>query len=40
MNAQLASDLILAYVGLVVVLGVIGVAMSFWHLGRQNYRKH
>ncbi|WP_281166841.1 hypothetical protein [Microbacterium luticocti] len=40
MNAQLASDLLLGYVGLVVVLGVVGVVASFWHLGRQNYRKH
>ncbi|GAA3766801.1 hypothetical protein GCM10022240_19000 [Microbacterium kribbense] len=38
MNAQIASDLVLAYVGLVVVLGVAGVAVSFFFLGRQNYR--
>jgi hypothetical protein len=40
MDAQLASDLVLAFVGLVVVLGVVGVVASFFFLGRQNYRKH
>jgi hypothetical protein len=39
MDAQLASDLVLGYVGLVVVVGIIGVVASFWYLGRQNYRK-
>jgi hypothetical protein len=39
MDAQLASDLLLGYVGLVVVVGIVGVIASFWYLGRQNYRK-
>ncbi|WP_308493491.1 hypothetical protein [Microbacterium terrisoli] len=40
MDAQLASDLVLGFVGLVVCLGVIGAVLSFWFLGRQAYRKH
>jgi hypothetical protein len=39
MDAQLASDLLLGYVGLVVVIGIVGVIASFWYLGRQGYRK-
>jgi hypothetical protein len=40
MNAQLASDLLLGFIGLVAAAGVVGIVASFWHLGRQNYRKH
>ncbi|WP_277985758.1 hypothetical protein [Microbacterium protaetiae] len=40
MDAQLASDLLLGYVGLVVVIGIVGTIASFWFLGRQSYRKH
>lgn len=40
MNAQLASDLVLGFIGLLSALGILGVALSFYHLGRQNYRKH
>lgn len=39
MDAQLASDLLLGYVGLVVVVGVVGIVASFWFLGRQGYHK-
>ena len=39
MDAQLASDLLLGYVGLVVVVGIVGAIASIWYLGRQNYRK-
>ncbi|UUT35600.1 hypothetical protein [Microbacterium elymi] len=41
MDAQLASDMLLGFIGLVVLIGAVSLVASFWHLGRQNnYRKH
>lgn len=39
MDAQLASDLLLVYVGLLAVAGAVGIVLGFWSLGRSGYRK-
>ena len=39
MDAQLSSDLLLGFVGLLTGLSIIGVVGAFWSLGRSSYRK-
>ncbi|MDQ1206404.1 hypothetical protein QE377_002763 [Microbacterium sp. SORGH_AS 862] len=38
-DAQLASDLLLGFIGLLSLGSLIGVVGAFWSMGRQNYRK-
>jgi hypothetical protein len=38
-NATLASDLILAVVGVVAAVGLVGTVLAFWGMGRTAYRK-
>ncbi|WP_306770332.1 hypothetical protein [Microbacterium sp. 18062] len=39
MDAQLSSDLVLGFIGLLALLSAVGVVGAFWSLGRAGYRK-
>jgi hypothetical protein len=39
MDSQLASDLLLGFVGLLALAGLVGTVIGFWSLGRSGYRK-
>lgn len=39
MDAQLASDLLLGFVGLLALAGLVGTVLGFWSMGRSGYRK-
>jgi hypothetical protein len=39
MDAQLASDLLLGFIGLVTAVGAVLVVGGFWSLGRQSYHR-
>lgn len=39
MTGQLASDLLLGFIGLVALLGLVGAVCAFWSMGRAGYRK-
>jgi hypothetical protein len=38
-DAQLSSDLLLAFIGLLSAVSLVGVVGAFWSLGRSAYRK-
>lgn len=39
MDAQLSSDLVLGFIGILALAGVVGTVLGFWSLGRSGYRK-
>jgi hypothetical protein len=39
MDSQLASDLLLGFIGLLAAAGAIGTVLAFWSMGRAGYRK-
>lgn len=39
MDSQLASDLILGFIGLLALTGLVTTVLSFWSMGRAGYRK-
>jgi hypothetical protein len=39
MDAQLSSDLILGFIGLLALAGFVGTVFAFWSMGRAGYRK-
>jgi len=39
MDSQLASDILLGFIGLLALAGVVGTVLGFWSLGRSGYRK-
>ncbi|MFT4230363.1 MAG: hypothetical protein QM602_08755 [Microbacterium sp.] len=39
MDAQLASNLVMGFVGLLAAIGAVGVVLAFWSMGRAGYRE-
>jgi hypothetical protein len=39
MDSQLNSDILLAVIGLIALVGFIGTVFSFWSMSRSGYRK-
>ena len=39
MDSQLASNLLLGFIGLLALVCVVGTVLGFWSLGRSGYRK-